>query len=166
MKIKISGLGEGTHHLSFTGTSSDLNLTEPFFDSYKMEIALTRNHHQILMKSELSLKAKFICDRCANEFEAAIPVNFSITFFMGMEPAETDDLNIQYLSVDADKIDITDEIFDYANLSIPLKKLCKDDCRGLCQSCGSDLNISTCNCHDGEIDSRWLPLMELKNKLQ
>lgn len=166
MKIKISGLSEGTHHLSFYGQSSELKLAEPFFDKYTLEIDLTKNHHQILMKAELGLKAKFLCDRCANEFESNVPVNFSMAFFMGIKPADTDDLNVQYLPTDADKIDITEEIFDYANLSIPLKNLCSEDCKGLCLKCGVDLNTCSCNCDVSSTDDRWLPLMELKNKLQ
>ena len=46
-----------------------------------------------------------------------------------------------------------------------MKRLCKEDCKGLCVKCGSDLNEKQCECEDSEIDDRWKVLTELKNKL-
>jgi len=66
---------------------------------------------------------------------------------------------------DADNIDVTNDVREFALLSVPMKNLCKDDCKGLCSKCGTDLNISKCTCSKEEIDPRWKPLMELKDKL-
>jgi uncharacterized protein len=46
-----------------------------------------------------------------------------------------------------------------------MKKLCREDCKGLCNVCGKDLNDGDCNCDRSNADIRWLPLKELKNKL-
>ena len=39
-------------------------------------------------------------------------------------------------------------------LELPFKKLCNEDCKGLCQSCGVNLNNETCSCEDLDIDPR------------
>jgi uncharacterized protein len=78
------------------------------------------------------------------------------------EPKEETD--ITYLSPDTININITDDVRDYLILAVPMKKLCKEDCKGLCYKCGTDLNKSSCDCKQDEIDDRWSKLLELKNK--
>jgi uncharacterized protein len=84
---------------------------------------------------------------------------------MNEKPEETDSINVSYLNRDADKIDIKSDVREFALLSIPMKKLCKEDCKGLCYKCGKDLNKEQCTCSAEEIDPRWKPLMNLKDKL-
>jgi uncharacterized protein len=49
-------------------------------------------------------------------------------------------------------------------LSIPLKVLCKDDCKGLCPRCGINLNDTSCSCDTTDTDPRWAPLSKLKDE--
>jgi uncharacterized protein len=74
-------------------------------------------------------------------------------------------INITYLSPDAAKIDITNDVRDYLILSIPMKKLCNTDCKGLCIKCGKNLNEGACECKQLEVDDRWKQLSDLKSKL-
>jgi uncharacterized protein len=46
---------------------------------------------------------------------------------------------------------------------MPMKPLCKEDCAGLCATCGKDLNKVKCKCTQEEIDPRWAELLKLKN---
>ena len=50
-------------------------------------------------------------------------------------------------------------------LATPVKLVCRDDCKGLCPQCGTNLNVETCHCQQLG-DPRWAALSELKNKLQ
>ena len=50
-------------------------------------------------------------------------------------------------------------------LASPVKLICREDCKGLCPQCGTNLNNATCNCQQPG-DPRWAALGELKNKLQ
>ena len=84
---------------------------------------------------------------------------------MGVEPVESESDNIVYISPETDVIDISEDVRDYAILAIPMKKLCSEDCKGLCSRCGKNLNEEQCSCSGDETDIRWMPLMELKNKL-
>jgi len=47
-------------------------------------------------------------------------------------------------------------------LDLPLAPLCRDDCRGLCPTCGADLNHGPCACPPAEVDSRWAALDVLR----
>jgi len=88
-----------------------------------------------------------------------------MVYFFGKESVDNGSINIVYLPMDADKIDLTAELRDYAVLSIPMKNLCKEDCLGLCYKCGKNLNEGECDCEKTNIDIRWQPLIELKKRL-
>ena len=78
---------------------------------------------------------------------------------------DEDQVDIKYISFETDKINLAPEIRDYVQLAIPMKKLCKEDCNGLCLKCGKNLNEGSCNCKTKEIDQRWFPLEKLRNKV-
>jgi len=46
-----------------------------------------------------------------------------------------------------------------------MKRLCNEDCKGLCYKCGIDLNKNTCDCKENQTNDRWDKLLELKNKI-
>jgi len=82
---------------------------------------------------------------------------------------QSDDVSVTSVTgmtvFNTDKIDTTNDVREFALLSVPMKKLCKENCKGLCPKCGSDLNKEKCKCITEEIDPRWKPLMNLKDKL-
>lgn len=61
---------------------------------------------------------------------------------------------------EGDILDIEENIINQVILSLPMKSLCKSDCKGLCPKCGADLNNKTCDCIQENMDPR---LEKLKN---
>jgi uncharacterized protein len=55
---------------------------------------------------------------------------------------------------------------DAVGLELPLRPLCRDNCRGLCARCGQDLNAGACACRDDDIDPRWAALSGLSERLR
>lgn len=165
MIIKISNLSDGKHNFTYDEPVKKIGLEEPFFDNFLLNLDLQKSNSQIVLDSELVLKAKFNCDKCSELFETEIKTKNQVVYLFGTEPEETDSVNVKYLSYDAEKIDISQDLLDFALLSVPMRKLCKEDCKGLCYKCGVNLNVNICECKNEEVDARWLPLMELKNKL-
>lgn len=102
--------------------------------------------------SELSLP----CSRCFVNFSHTINVPIHEKFSANPENKDDD-----IILIDGDTIDITNVIKNNIIMSLPIKKLCKDDCKGLCQHCGTNLNISSCNCSNDDIDSRLTKLKDL-----
>jgi uncharacterized protein len=60
---------------------------------------------------------------------------------------------------------LEDVLREQVLLASPVKLVCREDCKGLCPQCGTNLNSATCNCQQPG-DPRWAALSELKNKLQ
>jgi uncharacterized protein len=58
-------------------------------------------------------------------------------------------------------IDLSEVIREQMILAIPEVVLCKEDCEGLCDKCGKNLNLLNCKCKEDEIDPRWAALKNL-----
>ncbi len=102
-------------------------------------------------------KRAFVCDRCLENAEALERYSFEEDFRKG-EP--TDDES----SFGDDGIDLVPIVRDAILSSIPIRNLCRPDCKGLCPKCGADLNQGDCGC-DREITDPRLEVLKslLKN---
>jgi len=59
-------------------------------------------------------------------------------------------------------LDLTEAVRQYSALSMPMKPVCRDDCRGICFKCGANLNETSCQCDLTARDARWGPLLDLQ----
>ncbi len=165
MKIKISNLSDGSHQFRFVEPVNTLGLELPFEGNIEVEVEINKIHNQLILDSSILVNTVFECDRCTALFSKALRAKYGMVYMLGVSPVETESDNIAYLSAEADSIDISEDVRDFAILAVPMKKLCSEECKGLCSKCGKNLNQGDCTCSKDETDARWLPLMELKNKL-
>lgn len=79
-----------------------------------------------------------------------------------METSQSLDTHDEFVFYyDNDQLEIKEQVLTSILLSLPMKSLCNDNCRGLCLVCGKDLNIEECNCDIQEIDPRLAKLKDL-----
>jgi uncharacterized protein len=76
-----------------------------------------------------------------------------------IDPAE-----LQIMPPGFSVIDLHDDVRQTVLLSIPLKVLCSEDCKGLCPHCGANWNLGSCNCEENAVDPRWEQLAKLKRQ--
>ena len=165
MRIKISGLENDTYDYDFEADIEKIDLTEPLFGKYNTNVVLNKFDDQIILEALTTAGANFICDRCGAAFKQTVNSKYKMIYLLRSIEGAEEEINITYLSPDTHMIDISKDVQDYMILSVPMKRLCKEDCKGLCAKCGADLNEKQCDCNDDEIDDRWKVLSELKNKL-
>ena len=60
---------------------------------------------------------------------------------------------------------LEDVLQEQVLLALPLKAICRDDCRGLCPHCGKNLNVEQCDCAEPADDPRWQALKDIRDKL-
>jgi len=77
------------------------------------------------------------------------------------EMAKADEVHV--LSPDSAVIDLTEDVRQVVKISVPLKLLCTEECKGLCPRCGTNWNKSSCSCKNDAVDSRWEGLANLLN---
>lgn len=165
MIIKITNYPVGIHALRFEKSVEELQLGTPFVDNMVLDCKLDKSHHQIVIGCNLTISAELNCDRCDDKYQKEFKSDFTLLFLFDKSKIVDEDTNVKYLSSNADKIDLTEDVFDYANLSLPLKKLCSEDCKGLCPICGKNLNHDKCSCSEENINPVWEPILKLKDKL-
>lgn len=166
LKIKVSNLSNGKYDYDFDGKASDLEIFEPYIGNYKTNVVLSKFDNQIILDAETGITANLICDRCANEFHSVIKSNFRnvYLFSVNIKDAEGEKEDVVFIHPDMDKIDLDADVRDFAILAVPMKKLCSEDCKGLCPKCGKNLNDGPCNCNEENLDPRWEPIQKLKSK--
>ena len=107
---------------------------------------------------ELSVSVKavlgFICNRCCDEFCEEFECSFTEVLKKEdkFSDGETDEdaVYFQGSSVELDEIVLNNII-----VALPIKRLCKEDCRGLCPVCGKNLNLGDCECDTHTSDPRF-----------
>jgi uncharacterized protein len=166
LKIKLSNLVNGRYDYEFIGKIKEIEISEPYIDNYKTKVVLNKFENQIILDVETDISAKLICDRCASDFQSIITSKYRMIYLFSHYADNTDNekIDVVYLHPETDKIDLSKDVRDYALLALPMKKLCSEDCKGLCPKCGKNLNDGSCNCKDERIDERWEPLQNLKLK--
>ncbi|WP_102400641.1 YceD family protein [Haloimpatiens massiliensis] len=95
------------------------------------------------------------CSRCLEKFNYKLDLDFKETI-----STNSDDKDDDLIFIDNSKLNIDDIIISNIIMSLPLKRLCREDCKGLCQLCGTNLNYSNCNCKDEDVDPRLAKLKE------
>lgn len=91
------------------------------------------------------------CDRCGEHTERSLVFDFSESFVKQADESLQDAVVLE-----GDTIDLKDITEREAFANLPLKNLCREDCKGLCLKCGANLNNSPCECKDDE----WNPQFE------
>jgi uncharacterized protein len=122
---------------------------------------------QVDVEGRISGEVEAECTRCLQGVTHKIDTAFKAAFvteenYTSEKEAElrSDDLDVSIY--DGEKIDLTDLVREQILLDLPTQILCREDCRGLCQKCGANLNEVNCNCEENEVDPRWAALKNLK----
>ncbi len=139
---------------------------------------LIREHHggnksieDIRLVGKLDGRIEVSCARCLEPVEIPISRSFDLLYRplesergsdeVAINEAETE---IGYYS--GEGMELEDSLREQILLAVPIKTLCRYDCKGLCVTCGANRNEQVCGCEQGKPDPRWAALGDLKNKLQ
>jgi uncharacterized protein len=152
---------------SFTSQPDLEEETARVVEPVKTEGKVRKGIAQVDVEGVIRGEVEFDCTRCLTNVVQKLDIPFNAAFvteenYTSEKEAElrSDDLDVSIY--DGEKIDLTDLVREQILLNLPTQILCRDDCRGLCQKCGANLNEVNCNCEEKEIDPRWSALKNLK----
>ena len=109
-----------------------------------------------------------VCSRCLEPYEARVEADVHTRFVPSPGRGEERELGVDDLESDVydhDQIDLDALLETEAALGLPMKPLCREDCKGLCPSCGANRNAVTCACAPVTSDPRWAALKTLADRL-
>ena len=115
----------------------------------------------------LETKVEMVCARCLEPVIEDVHREFDLFYqplLKGVKPEEErlkdDDTDIGFFV--GEGLFLVDILKEQVLLSLPMKVICQSDCRGLCASCGANLNHEECRCETHASDPRLAPLARLK----
>jgi len=115
-----------------------------------------------LVHGQLKGKAIFECDRCLEPVEIEVEIRFD--FFEEKEPTDPENLGEPLLRYHDGhfELNVFQVMWEQFLLSLPEKRLCSPECKGLCPKCGKNLNAGPCACEQSQGDPRLAIFRQLK----
>lgn len=134
----------------------------------QVDLRLERLGQDVQVGMRLVAAVSLACARCLEQFVLPIEVQTRFTFCRACgrasQPREKG-LSLEDLetgSYDGEEIDLSDLVYEQIVLSLPMKPLCSEECKGFCPRCGANLNLESCGCVETGGDPRWDALRQLK----
>lgn len=112
------------------------------------------------LNGEVSAEIKLMCSRCLAEYSVRLAVPIAEVYTNKQEALPDVDEDSEDLGFDeigffeGDEIEIAPALLKALFLELPMRPLCREDCRGICPECGADLNKGDCGCQGDNIDFR------------
>ena len=123
-------------------------------------------NRKLLLTGSAELTLQIPCSRCHEPVDC--PFSLDLEDELDLERTEeerAEDLDEQpYVSgytLDVDRL-LSNELL----LNLPMKVLCREDCKGICNRCGANLNYSTCSCDRSSPDPRMSAIQDLFQKFK
>jgi uncharacterized protein len=106
------------------------------------------------------------CSRCLEPFRLPVAAPFDLRYLPASDASseaerEVDDEDLETSYYENDAIDLNELLREQFYLALPMKPLCREECRGLCTQCGTNLNTGACDCAPVWEDPRLAPLKGL-----
>ncbi len=173
MKIDLKNLKPGVTEFWERVEPEELDLPQ---DEFRMVGPLEATHRLRKGGKTLELRVSTIytleltCARCLERFQQTFREESLYLIQIGTPPPEAEEKalttqDILLFFVPVEELDTLPILRETVLLSVPMKPLCKPDCKGLCPVCGANLNREQCEHQGQRVDPRWLKLLELKDKL-
>ena len=132
------------------------------FDIYK-------DKDQFRLVGRVQTRLELMCSRCLESFTWPIDSSWDLRYQPhaantgeGEREVEEDDLTTAFY--ENETIDLGQLMGEQFYLALPMKPLCEERCKGLCSSCGTNLNRAPCDCRPGWEDPRLAALKKLKSE--
>ncbi len=109
------------------------------------------DHETIVVKGRLDGIRETVCDRCGERAEEALHSDFEYQVTtrkeeVGEREVECSEEDANTLHLEEPVVEIDDILREQVYLAVPLRTLCREDCKGICAGCGAFLNKESCSC--------------------
>ncbi|WP_138751625.1 YceD family protein [Paenibacillus sinopodophylli] len=130
-----------------------------------VSLQVTGHEGFIEVDGKLAIDLELACSRCLEPVKEHTIIRFSEVFKRADSKEERDEdmeeEDSDFIEVDGDRLNLRPYVEEALQLFMPFAPLCSNDCKGLCQTCGQNLNEHKCNCSTDKIDVRFAALKDL-----
>ena len=149
---------------AFEGRSNQFRVIAPV----TLQGTIHKDKDRFRLVGTVSTVLELGCSRCLEPFQLPVDASFDVRYLPQSENAgaerevEEDDLSDGFYR--DEQIDLGQLMEEQFYLALPMKPLCRDDCKGLCPYCGTNLNLEQCECQVRWEDPRLAGLKALMNR--
>lgn len=169
MRINIAQINEedglNVQHLYPEGEPSLSGNESRLAGRSELDLQASRAGQEVSLVGRVTARVEFECDRCLQPVAVRVEPSFDLLYLPPLGVGQEHELGEDDLAIgfyQDETIDVDDLVREQIELALPMSRLCREACRGLCPDCGANLNDGDCTCKDEEIDPRWAALKELK----
>lgn len=128
---------------------------------------------EIRLSGHLSTSMEVACDRCLEPVSFPLEADFSLLYWpVSAGPAQPElaiageETEVGFY--EGEGLDLRDVLREQVLLLLPMQRVCRADCQGICPVCGRNRNEAACDCRQEMADDRWAGLRNLQrlNSLQ
>ncbi|OPY69137.1 MAG: hypothetical protein A4E57_01342 [Syntrophorhabdaceae bacterium PtaU1.Bin034] len=126
---------------------ADLSFASPI----EYNLTVWKAGENVWVKGPVRATLTLTCARCLEDFSFFVESEIDIELMpKEKQPSEpevelkTEEMNLYFF--EGEEIDIDPYVFEEVMLNIPIKALCSESCKGMCPSCGKNLNLEQCRC--------------------
>ena len=169
MKLDLTRYRQPSTHVVKTfppaeigGESEAYRVAEPV----ELAFDLHKDKDRFRLEGRVRTVLELTCSRCLEPFRLPVDAALDLRYLPDAERSSDDEKEVAEEDVDVsfyrdDEIDLSELLREQFYLALPMKPLCREDCRGLCPQCGVNRNTGTCDCGPGWEDPRLAPLKGL-----
>lgn len=126
---------------------------------------------EVRIRGRMNVDLGLECDRCLEPMKYSVSGPFDLFYCptpKGPLPHDVsiDDGESQIGFYEGSGMLLEDILREHVLLSLPMHQICRDDCAGICPTCGVNRNAGTCNCTSVVVDDRWAALRDLRGSLR
>ena len=129
------------------------------------DVKLMRTVRGVWISVKAGSDVRCTCSRCLEEYLQPIRITIEEEALLSEDVAagliDFDEADEPPLIDDNRVLDLSDILHQYASIATPMQPVCKEDCKGLCELCGTKLNEMQCECGTELRDPRWDVLREV-----
>ena len=131
------------------------------------EVKIRKVDRSVLIEGKVQTILRLQCVRCLKEFSYPLSTTFELTLLPLKEAPAAEETELGSEEMEASyfeggEIHLSEIACEQIFLEIPYQPLCQEGCKGLCPTCGQDLNLSSCKCAKEELTSGFSALKKLK----
>ena len=131
------------------------------------QVSLMRTDKGIWAAARLDVRESAGCSRCLKKASQTMGIVFDEEYFPTVEVGTGQTLGLpegaegSFIIDPRHGLDLAEALRQYLLTNRIMKPLCREDCRGLCPTCGADRNEVLCGCDEAAVAPGWAPLLRL-----
>jgi uncharacterized protein len=166
MIIRVSELEEQGLRIDDAGALASA-FTDPTWRLESVALDVEADGTEVFVRGRLAATMPLTCSRCVEAFPGRVDIELDVRLIPRPVAADSVELGADDLDVDFyenDQLDLGHLVENETTLALPMKPLCRADCRGLCAACGANRNVVACTCAQHPPDPRLAALRDLASR--